>query len=348
MFDFEKPNEIALVTSLATAFFVFVCLLFLYSLGEAQIDYLAILLVPIAVFGFSFLIVRFAVSNFLHRKIQLIYKNIQDQKLNLNFGRKNTPDLDDVNEEVQAWANKKMKEIAKLKVREKYRKEFIGNVSHELKTPIFNIQGYILTLLEGALEDEEINREYLNRANRSVERMIRLVEDLEFISKLEEGRMELDISTFDIVEETKDLMEALNFKSKKLNVDVRMTTGSDKSYRVKADQTKVRQVLTNLITNAINYSEPERDSYVEIRFHNMEKKVLVEVSDNGVGIPKRDARRVFERFYRVDKSRSRDKGGTGLGLAIVKHIIEAHNENINLASSEGFGSTFSFTLKQVK
>jgi two-component system phosphate regulon sensor histidine kinase PhoR len=347
LFDFEKPNEIAVVAALTAAFFVFLGVLSMDVYLERPYTYSYYFVFPLIIGLLVFLVVRYTVGRFLVRKIKLIYRNINDEKLTLSLRDRYSPDLDEVNKDVQQWARKKMKEIAKLKVKEKYRKEFVGNVSHELRTPIFNIQGYILTLLEGGLEDEEINREYLLRANKSVERMIRLVDDLELISKLEENQLDLEMQSFNIVEEVNELFSALDFRARKRGVELRVGIGADKSYEVLADQSKVRQVLTNLINNGINYRNEDRESFVEIRFHDVEKKILIEVVDNGAGIPSKDISRVFERFYRVDKSRSRDRGGTGLGLAIVKHIIEAHRERISVSSAEGEGSTFSFSLKKV-
>ena len=215
-----------------------------------------------------------------------------------------------------------------------------------MKTPIFNIQGYLLTLLDGALDDPEINRKFLKRANKSVDRMINMVDDLEMISNLESNRVQLTPSNFNMVLLVKEVMELLEDKAKERKIKLVFKKDYDKPIKVNADRAKIEQVLINLMANAIKYGKEK--GTVEVRFYDMHHQVLTEISDDGVGIPQDDIPRVFERFYRVDKSRSRDAGGTGLGLSIVKHIMEAHKQTINARSSENSGSTFSFTLKKAK
>ncbi|HET6243230.1 MAG TPA: ATP-binding protein [Bacteroidia bacterium] len=254
--------------------------------------------------------------------------------------------LNQVSRDVVNWTQSSNKEIEDLKSQEQYRKDFIGNVSHELKTPLFNIQGYVLTLLEGGLEDETINRNYLIRAERSVERMINIVEDLDTVTKLETGQLVMDFIKFDIVDLSKDVVDALQMNAKQKGVVFKIKKDNEKPVLVKADKDRIRQVLTNLMLNSIRYGKKE--GLTEIRFYDMEENILIEVADNGIGIPAHHLAHLFERFYRVDKSRSRESGGSGLGLAIVKHIIEAHDQTINVRSTEGVGSTFSFTLKKIK
>ena len=227
-----------------------------------------------------------------------------------------------------------------------FRREFLGNLAHELKTPIFSIQGYILTLLEGGLEDESVNREFLKRASKGVDRMTKIVEDLDVINKFESERIKLDLKSFDVVQIAKEIMDDLEIKANERNIKLVFNTNYIDPILTTCDRDKIAQVFQNLISNAINYSED--DKQVEIRFYDIEDNVLIEVSDQGVGIEEKHLGRLFERFYRVDKSRARNKGGTGLGLAIVKHILEAHNQSISVRSSIGKGSTFSFTLKKVK
>ena len=232
-----------------------------------------------------------------------------------------------------------------MKDTEKFRREFLGNVSHELKTPIFNIQGYVLTLLEGALEDEQINKKYLQRTQKSVERMISIVEDLESISTLEHNEKNLKIENFDIVDLCKSVQDSLEDKANKSTISLAF----DKEYSsifVEADKMKINQVLTNLIDNSIKYGK--ENGLTKIRFYDMDDAILVEVSDDGIGIDEINLPRLSERFFRVEESRSREKGGTGLGLSIVKHIIESHQQTLNIRSTVGIGSTFSFTLKKAK
>jgi two-component system phosphate regulon sensor histidine kinase PhoR len=258
----------------------------------------------------------------------------------------NKPDIiEDVNTEVENWEKGHEEEITKFKELEKYRREFIGNVSHELKTPIFNIQGYIQTLLDGGLDDPKINKTFLKRADKSVNRMIAIVEDLETISELESYELKMDYQDFDIVDLTKDVVEFLEINAKKKKAKIYFRDDYDKPIMVKADIKRIRQVLINLIENSLKYGR-EEDGRTKISFFDMDENILIEVSDNGGGISEKDLPRVFERFYRTDKARSRKKGGTGLGLAIVKHIIEAHNQTINVRSYPGVGSTFGFTLKK--
>ncbi len=243
------------------------------------------------------------------------------------------------------WVQDKKEEIDKLKESEIYRREFVGNVSHELKTPIFNIQGYILTLLEGGMDDPDINKEYLIRAEKNINRMISIVEDLETISQLESGQLKLQIEKFDIVLLVKEVIETLEIKAKKKSIKINFETNYILPILVFADRERIRQVLVNLIDNSIKYNNVEGTT--KIGFFDMDENILIEVEDNGIGIPPDHISRIFERFYRVDKSRSRDQGGSGLGLAIVKHIIDAHNQNINVKSTNGIGTNFAFTLKKI-
>ncbi len=250
-------------------------------------------------------------------------------------------EIDNLNQEILAWADDRKTEIDRLRKLEVYRKEFLGNVSHELKTPIFNIQGYVLTLLDGGLEDKTINRDYLVRAERSVDRMIAIVEDLEAISQLETGELKLELERFDIVALCKDILNAEEMKATSKGIMLSLE-GDLKPMQVFADRFRIRQVLTNLIVNSIKYGKEYGET--KVNFYDRENDVVVEITDNGIGIPTEFLPRLFERFFRVDKSRSRDQGGTGLGLAIAKHILEAHNQTIQVTSKEGIGTTFSFTL----
>ena len=279
------------------------------------------------------------IKNYIQKKINLLYRTIHTQKI------LNEPiyDLDKVEKEVQQWVKEKQIEIEHLKDTEKFRREFIGNVSHELKTPIFNIQGYVLTLLEGALEDEQINRKYLQRTQKSVERMITIVEDLSNISNMESSPETLKTKKFDIVSCALSVLESLEYKAKKSDITLRFDKEYDPIF-VEANESKISQVFVNLVNNSIVYG---RDNGVtKIKIFDLETEELIEVSDNGIGMSEADISRLCERFYRVDSARSIDKGGTGLGLSIVKHIIESHQQTFNIRSTVGVGSTFSFTLQK--
>jgi len=291
---------------------------------------------------FSYFLVRWFIDVFLYNKIKLIYKNINDFKS--KPGDLKDVDIRQVDKDVTTWNTQRESEIEKLMIRESYRRQFVGNVAHELKTPIFNIQGYIDTLLDGAIDDEHINKKFLQRANKSVSRMIHIVEDLDQITKLEGGKIELHEEPVDIIEIISDLIEQLELKAKKRGVKLTMSQIQKGRYMVEADVEKIQQVLVNLIVNAIKYGKEGGE--VILRTYDMDQNILIEVADNGNGIAQKHLNKIFDRFYRVDTSRDREQGGSGLGLSIVKHIIEAHNQVINVRSTEGEGCTFSFTLKK--
>lgn len=254
--------------------------------------------------------------------------------------------VEKISEELTAWADDNDKEIARLKQTEVFRKQYLGNVAHELKTPIFNIQGYISTLLDGGLEDELINRKYLERAEKSIDRLINIVNDLDTISKLENDMNRLKSDRFDIAALAKEIADQLEMEAakRKIRISVKGADSLPSQFWVTADKHYVGQVLVNLIINSIHYGK--EGGSTRIKFRDMMDKILIEVEDTGVGIGKEDIPRVFERFYRVDKGRSREQGGTGLGLAIVKHIVEAHGERITVRSELGVGTTFAFPLKK--
>lgn len=243
---------------------------------------------------------------------------------------------------LQQWADKNTSEIARLKENEKYRKDFLGNVSHELKTPLCSIQGYILTLLDGGLEDPGINRKYLEQSQKNIDRLIHIVQELEDISRLEAGTMELSPVSFDLIELVGEVSETLSMQAEKRGITLVCDSGSLNELIVVADRDYIGQVLINLVTNSIKYGR--EGGRTRVRFMDLFEKIMVEVQDDGIGIDAEHLPRIFERFYRVDKSRSRAAGGTGLGLAIVKHILEAHRETITVRSQPEAGTTFSFTL----
>jgi two-component system phosphate regulon sensor histidine kinase PhoR len=234
-----------------------------------------------------------------------------------------------------------------LKIREEYRKDFLGNVSHELKTPLFTVQGYILTLLDGAMEDRRVRKKYLQRANKGVERLIYIVKDLDLITKLEVGDLSLEIGDFDIIELIQNVFDLLEMKAARKQISLTFDMDYKKPIYVKGDREKIQQVITNLIVNSIKYGH--QDGTTEVSVEDLIKnKVIIRVTDNGEGIPEQHIPRIFERFYRIDKSGSRKEGGSGLGLSIVKHIIEAHGEKIYVESVVDVGSEFSFTLEKAK
>ena len=254
--------------------------------------------------------------------------------------------VENISEELTAWADDNDKEISRLKETEKFRKQYLGNVAHELKTPIFNIQGYISTLLDGGLEDEMINRQYLERTEKSINRLINIINDLDTISRLESDMNRMNHQEFDIVALAKEICDQSEMEAAKkdIKLTVRGADNIPSPFRVVADKHFIGQVLINLVINSIRYGK--KDGSTVIRFRDLLDKILIEVEDNGLGIAKEDTQRIFERFYRTDRGRSREQGGTGLGLAIVKHIIEAHGERVTVRSELGVGSTFAFTLKK--
>ena len=254
--------------------------------------------------------------------------------------------VENISEELTAWAEDNDKEIERLKQSETFRKQYLGNVAHELKTPIFNIQGYISTLLDGGLEDDMINRQYLERTEKSIDRLINIINDLDTISRLESDMNLMKPQVFDIAALTKEITDQIEMEAQKKEIKlvVRGAEHLPSPFRVVADKHFIGQVLINLIINSIRYGK--KGGETNIRFRDMMDKILVEIEDNGQGIAKEDTQRIFERFYRTDKGRSREQGGTGLGLAIVKHIIEAHGERVTVRSEVGQGSTFAFTLKK--
>ncbi len=285
-------------------------------------------------------LIYYIVKRFFHEKIKVIYKSIYKFKRTSSV---TDLDIDNAEREVAEWLDAKEDELNAYKKEENYRREFIGNVSHELKTPIFNIQGYIQTLLDGGINDRDINMKYLKRTNKSVDRMINIVEDLEVISRLETDKQELDFQQFNIVDLVQEVFDAFELKSSLMNITLEQNNESQSEFVI-GDKDKIQQVFMNLISNSIKYGR--KGGTTKVQFFDMEKNMLIEISDNGIGIDEDSLNRLFERFYRVDKNRSREVGGTGLGLAIVKHIVEAHKQTINVRSTLGIGSTFSFILEK--
>ncbi|MEM7104156.1 MAG: ATP-binding protein [Bacteroidota bacterium] len=341
------PYQIAvytavLITAILTLLFVGIKLLV-----GADFDWYYLPLFSLLTFAINFLTISEALKRYIYRRIKLVYKTIHKLKSpkENKLSQISLQDhiIDEVEQEVFDWANNQAREIEDLKKLEAYRRDFIGNISHELKTPLFNIQGYLDTLVEGGLEDPQINRNFLIRAIKNVERLNNIVEDLDMISNIEAGELQLDIQKFDIRELSYEIFEELEISALDRNINLKIKDGCDFPFVVEADRERIRQVLVNLISNSIKYGK--QNGRTQIGFYNMDQNILIEVSDDGLGIAKSHLPRLFERFYRVDKSRSREQGGTGLGLAIVKHLVEAHKQTINVRSTEGLGSTFGFTLK---
>lgn len=289
-------------------------------------------------------------KKYIYRKIKLIYKTIHQEKLKPEEKNKtidiNADIIGVVEKEVAEWTENQKKELDKYKNWAEYRRNYVGDISHELKTPIFNIQGYIESLLDGALDDPNVNTTFLKRAYTNVDRLQTIVQDLDAIARLESGEVVLEMQTFDIKELGEEVFQDLEMKAKANKVELVFKDGASSGFKVRADREKIRQVLTNLIANSVKYGN---DSGVtKVGFYDMDKYILVEVADNGIGIPKEHLNHVFDRFYRVDKSRSRQRGGSGLGLSIVKHIVESHQQTINVRSTPKLGSTFGFTLEKAR
>ena len=303
-------------------------------------------------FILSFLLTHFFIQRFIYRKIKLIYKFIYQTKATKReeFYYKNIlpkKSIDEVSEDVEKWAEQRKEEIEILQANEAYRKEFLQNLSHEFKTPVFAIQGYIDTLLHGALENPEVNRKFLQSTARNVERLVNLIGDLDEISKLESGEQLLQTEGFVIQDLTRDVFDTLSLKASEKNIRCLIKKGCESPITVFADKEKIRQVMINLVDNAIKYGK--KDGMVEASFYNTDgRNILIEISDDGIGIAEEHLPRVFERFYRTDYGRSRNIGGTGLGLAICKHIIEAHGHSIHVRSKPDVGTTFGFTLAAKK
>ena len=298
------------------------------------------------IFLISFLVIQYRTQIFLFNRFKELYEDLEmldSQKMNKSSI---STDMDSLMENIEEFAKNKKIEIESLKSQAQYRKEFIGNVAHELKTPIFTIQGYISNLLDGAMDDKIILDKYLNRTDNSIERLIYIIKDLDLITQLESSTMNLNISSFNLIDLISDIFEQLEIKSKEKNIKLFFDKKYDKEILVKADKARIEQVITNLLVNSINYGSKNGSTEVSIS-DLTEDKLIVRVTDNGDGIDQEHLPRLFERFYRVDVSRSRSHGGSGLGLAIVKHIIDAHNENIYINSELGVGSEFSFTLQKI-
>lgn len=344
--SFKKTYKFAVKSALyITLFSVGLLVLLLYAFN--QINFLLIGVFALTIYIFSFFVIQYRVERFIYRRVKKIYDDVSLLDSTTFRSQPITTDMATLTREVKKFATDKKLEIETLKVREEYRREFLGNVSHELKTPLFTVQGYISTLLDGAANDKVLRKKYLERAEKGVERLIYIVKDLDMITKLETGDLNLEYADFDIVEIVKNVFDLLEMRAAKKNITLTFDTKYTKPIIVQADQDKIQQVVTNLVMNSIKYGREGGTTEVSIE-DLVKNKVIVRITDNGEGIQKQHIPRLFERFYRVDKSGARSEGGSGLGLAIVKHIIEGHNEKMYVESQYGVGSEFSFTLEKKK
>tara|TARA_R100000935_G_scaffold27288_2_gene47422 strand:+ start:3149 stop:4192 length:1044 start_codon:yes stop_codon:yes gene_type:complete len=343
---FKKTYKFAAYTStFITLFLTLVMGVFLYMQGATS--YWFLIAFVVICYLFSFFIIQYRVQKFIYKRVVKIYEDVRLLDAATFTPKRVTTDMETLTREVERFAENKKLEIESLKVRENYRREFLGNISHELKTPLFTVQGYILTLLEGAMKDKSVRKKYLQRANKGVERLIYIIKDLDMITKLEAGDLNLHEEEFNIIELVENVFDLLEMKATKKRITLTFDVEYTDSIFVFADRDRIQQVLTNLIVNSIKYGVKDGTTEVSIE-EFVKNKVLVRITDNGEGIEKEFLTRLFERFFRVDKSGSRKEGGSGLGLAIVKHIVEAHKEKIYVESQVGVGSEFSFTLEKAK
>ena len=336
--------------SILTAFFITVIqtlllAVFLFSFSHVEASFL--LFWFLCSFMLTYFVLHLRLESYVFNSIKNIYKDLTLLDAASFNNSPITTDMESLSKEIDNYAKNKKLELEALKIREEYRKEFIGNVSHELKTPLFTVQGYISTLIDGAAEDAQIRDKYLKRADKGVDRLIYIVKDLDMITKLEVGDANLTLETFNIIQCITNVFDLLEIKAEKKNISLLFDKEYPHPLMVIADRQRIQQVLTNLEVNSIKYGH--QNGTTEISIEDLKSdKLIVRVTDNGEGVESSHLTRLFERFYRVDKSGSRQEGGSGLGLSIVKHIIEAHEEKIYVESKIGIGSEFSFTLQKQK
>lgn len=343
-----NPRNLIILISLFTAAIQFV-VLFLFNIETFYASWKIIIISSLSTFLIVYFFASYTINKFFIQTIKPIYKIISNVKLDSNQIEENLQDSNfdkNLEFEVDKWAKEKTKQIAHLRQMEKYRREFLGDVSHELKTPIFTIQGYISTLIEGGIDDPEINIKYLQRTEKSIDRLISIVEDLISISQLESGQLAVNKEKFDISVLLNEIIEMQEERASRKKVEIKLNIEENAAFYVYADKKLIYQVLVNLIVNSIYYGK--ENGQTDISIYDMDSFYMIDIADNGIGISNKDLPRLFERFYRVDKSRSKAYGGTGLGLAICKHIIEAHQQTINVSSILNQGSSFSFTLDKFK
>lgn len=348
--NFKKTYTFAFKSALYVSLFVMLAAAILvqaFFKPESSVVFSFASLAFIGTYVFSFIIIQYRVERFIYRRVKKIYDSVSILESNSFANQPITTDMETLSREVKKFATDKKLQIEMLQVREAYRREFLGNVSHELKTPLFMVQGYLSTLLDGAMDDKNVRKKYLKRADKGVERLIYIVEDLDMISKLESGDLNLMYTNFDIVDLIQNVFDLLEMKADKKNISLSFENHFAQPFYVYADKDRIQQVLVNLLVNSIKYGKEGGNTEVAL-INITNKKLLVRITDNGEGIEKQHIPRLFERFFRVNKSGSRTEGGSGLGLSIVKHIIEAHKEKIYVESEFGIGSEFSFTLTKQK
>ncbi len=337
-----SPRQVAAVNAATISLMVALAnLIFIKPWWSAAITF-------VVLFAISYLLIYQFLERFIYRRIKLIYKFIHQTKANKReevYYKYILPQksIDEVSQDVEKWAQQRSSEIELLQQNEAYRKEFLQNLAHEFKTPIFAIQGYVDTLLNGAMENPEIRKKFLENTSRNIDRLVNLMIDLDEISKLERGEQLLYKQNFVIQELIKEVYESLSIKTAEKNILCTIKKGCEFPIVVFADKEKIRQVLINLVENAFKYGKDNGNIIASI-YKTDDDRVLVEISDDGLGIEEEHLSRIFERFYRTDKARSRDRGGTGLGLAICKHIIEAHGHSMHVRSKTDVGTTIGFTL----
>jgi len=342
----KKTYSFTFWTSLYITFFTLTTLfLFGYFFLDSWPKLLNVFLFVLVIFVFTFLVIQYRLEKFIYQRIKKIFDTVSILDSSDFKKTSITSDITTLSKQVQKFAEDKQEQIKNLNMRESYRREFYGNISHELKTPLFTVQGYLLTLVDGAIEDKQIRLKYLNRANKGVDRLLAIVKDLDLISKLESADLNLNKQPFNIIELVEGVFELLEMKAKKRNISLLLDKTYDYPVMAIGDIERIEQVLINLLVNSIKYGKSRGTTMVSVTPFEKDK-ILIKVADNGEGIQKEYQSRLFERFYRVDKSRSRDQGGSGLGLSIVKHIVEAHNEHIFVKSSYKKGSEFSFTVEK--
>jgi len=344
-----KKNKHSFILSILLTVLLILTYIFIESISNKDFNFSSSIVDKIPIFLLfpiiSFFIISWMINKYINQRINNILQEISLEFNNLDVKPINS-DLDDVTIELIKKLQDRTIEINTLKDQDTYRKEFLGNVSHELKTPLFTIQGYILTLLDGALKDKSVRDKYLKRAAKGVDRLINIVLDLDLITQFESGIKIVDKKKFDIVELIQNVFDLIEIESEKNNISLLYDKNYSNPIYVFADEERILQVLTNLLVNSLKYGVD--GGRTEVSLVKSDNKILIKVSDNGIGISSKHLPRLFERFYRVDATRSRKRGGSGLGLSIVKHIIEAHNENIYVESEFGKGTTFSFTLEQFR
>ena len=334
-----------LLISLSFIVSVLISLIFVSIIKYSnQLNYLEFSLIVIISLIIIYIFGLIYTRLFLYNKMKEISKDILPSK---NISQTVTSNMDDLVDEIKDYDTKRKSEFSEMKKQESFRREFIGNLAHEIKTPLFTSQSYILTLLDGALDDKTVNKKYLKTASKAIDRLNLIVKDLDLINKIESGESNLNKSKFDIIQLIQNVFEMLDFSAKKKNIEMIVEYENNPPELVLADKEKIEQVLTNLVDNSIKYGKNNGTTEIVVQ-DLIEDKIIVRVTDNGIGFKKEDYNRIFERFYRIDKSGNRSSGGSGLGLAIVKHIIDVHDEKIYVESQNGVGSEFSFTLEKSK